>query len=468
MQKQLEVRRAKLEPIFARYEGNAPLPPQIVSAPETAQKFFLLARTQFAEMIVKAVKYPLRVQSIGTAQEQADKGDPVANSLFVTSGMSSECDDVHRLALTSGDGFAMVARYLGEVAYTQEDPRQVITMHDPVRPAIVREASKRYWSEDEGLDVIVMFIRGDGETLAETPWRAYRAIHKNETGRYSKFNPNSWDWDDSESAGGADGVPLDAAFNQTGPVFRYSNEEGISEFERHIPLLDRLDHLVLQGMTIATFQAFKQRAIMVDDDPITGLPDEDEDGDEIDYNDALSTDPGSLWRLPATAKVWESGAVDLTPVWTGVEKATQQLSAVTFTPLAVFSPEGQNQSAAGAGFAREGRTFKIEDRHDRFGPVHARALSLMFRLMGDEARADLGKIHIQWRPAERYTLSEKADALPKYKAGGVPWRTRMEEVGQFTPEQIEQMATERMSDEVLFPNEAAASADQLAAGTASS
>lgn len=461
LMKKLEDRRGALEPIFARYEGNAPMPEALQGAPDAAKLFFKSARTQFAEMIVKAVKYPLRMQSIGTALDKADVGDPVAHSLFRTSGMSSEVDDVHRLSLTAGNGYAMVARYMGEVAYTQEDPRQVVTMHDPVRQSIVTEAAKRYWSPDDALDVVVMFVRGEGATTSETTWRKYRAIRINKTGSYYKFNPNSWSWD--EAAGGEDGVALESAFNQTGPVFRYRNEEGISEFERHIPLLDRLDHLVLQGMTIATFQAFKQRAVMVDP---KDMPDEDENGEEISYDDILTSDPASVWKLPATAKVWESGGVDLTPVWTGVEKATQQLSAVTFTPLAVFSPEGQNQSAAGAGFAREGRTFKIEDRHDRFGPVHAQALSLMFRLTGDEQRAQLGEIHIQWRPAERYTLTEKADALPKYKAGGVPWHTRMVEVGQFSPEQIERMAIERMQDEVLFPSEAAATSDQVSTAAA--
>lgn len=457
-QKKLEERRRRLEPIFARYEGNAPVPESLAAAPDAAKVFFRSARTQFAEMIVKAVKYPLRLQSIGTAADQADVGDLVANQLFVTSGMASEYDDVHRVALTSGNGYAWVSLYKGEVSYTQEDPRQVVTIHDPVRQSIILESSKRYWSEEEALDVIVMFVRGAGGRTEDTTWTMYRATHPNTTGNYTRFNPNSWDWDESETYGGADGKVLDAAYNVTGPIFRYRNEEGISEFERHIPLLDRLDHMVLQGMTIATFQAFKQRAIMVDN---KDMPDEDADGEEIDYDGLLASDPGAVWKLPMTAKVWESGAVDLTPVWTGVEKATQQLSAVTFTPLAVFSPEGQNQSAAGAGFAREGRTFKIEDRHDRFGPVHARALSLMFRLAGDEKRAELAKIHIQWRPAERYTLSEKADALVKYKGGGVPWRTRMEEVGQFSPHQIETMANERMQDEVLFPSEVQATAAQV-------
>src|SRR5690606_4644338 len=159
-------------------------------------------------------------------------------------------------------------------------------------------------------------------------------------------------------------------------------------------LLDRLDHMILQGMTIATLQAFKQRAIRVPEDD---MPDEDEDtGQPIDYNDILSADPGALWKLPATAEIWESGNVDLTPVWTGMEKFTQQLSAVTFTPLAMFSPEGQNQSAAGAGFAREGRTFKIEDRQARFGLEHSKALALLFRLQGNAERSQPEGIEIVW------------------------------------------------------------------------
>ncbi len=149
----------------------------------------------------------------------------------------------------------------------------------------------------------------------------------------------------------------------------------MSEFGRHRDLLDRLDHMVLQGMTIATYQAFKQRAI---EEPEGGLPDEDENGRTIDYDEMFSADPGALWRIPFASKIWESGNVDLTPVWTGVEKFIQQLSAVTFTPLAMFSPDGQNQSAAGSAFAREGRTFKIEDRQDRIGGVHARVLSALF------------------------------------------------------------------------------------------
>lgn len=282
------------------------------------------------------------------------------------------------------------------------------------------------------------------------PGRVWRAFTDRKRPNGSRF-ASSWDWD--PEFGGEEGKALPEGCENLVPVFRYRNEEGVGEFQRHRDLLDRLDHMVLQGMSIATYQAFRQRALKIDP---KDTPSEDpETGEEIDYNDVFSADPGALWTLPPTADLWESGNVDLTPVWTGMEKFTQQLSAVTFTPLAMFSPEGQNQSAAGSAFAREGRTFKIEDRQDRFGETHARALAALFLMTGDTERSRFEDLDIIWRPAERYSLAEKADAAVKAKASNVPWRTIMRDVWQYSPEQIARMESERVDD--LFLTGAATS-----------
>jgi hypothetical protein len=45
-------------------------------------------------------------------------------------------------------------------------------------------------------------------------------------------------------------------------------------------------------MTIATIQAFKQRAFK-------GLPKVDEQGNEIDYEGMFVSAPGAVWDLPA-------------------------------------------------------------------------------------------------------------------------------------------------------------------------
>lgn len=433
----LQERQPLLTDLFARYEGEAPVPSSLNHAPESAKAFFKASRTAFAEMVVKAVKYPLKLQAVTTAADDSETGDEAAYRMLVRSGMLSEADDVVRTMLIAGNGYAITAKHEGQPTYTAEDPRQVVTIHDPVVQAKILVAGKFFYHAEDEASYAYLYRRGGVDTNA----RVWRAVYPGR--RVSgavRFGP-SWSWD--EEYGGAEGREVP---DTTGlmPVFRYRNEEGVSEFKRHRDLLDRLDHMVLQGMTIATYQAFKQRAIKVDDEAL-----EDEDGNEVDLNEVLSADPGAVWKLPATADLWESGNVDLTPVWTGMERFTQQLSAVTFTPLAMFSPEGQNQSAAGSAFAREGRTFKIEDRQARVGFVHAHALSALFRMGGDDERAPVEGIEIVWRPAERYSLSEKADAATKYKAAGVPWRTIMSEVLQFTPRQIQRMESERLDDEML-------------------
>ncbi|MGW8565666.1 phage portal protein [Isoptericola sp. NPDC055881] len=440
-----------VDELFARYEGNAPVPSSLKNAPESAQRFFKASRTAFAEMVVKAVKYPLRVQSVMTSVNNAATGDPEAWRMVRASGMKDESDDVHRLSLAAGNGYAIVAMYDGEPRYTSEDPRQVVTIHDPVVQAKTVAAGKFFHHNGDERDYAYLYRPG-------RVWRAYRDRRTASKGG-ARFS-SSWEWD--AAAGGEEGLALPPGCETLMPVFRYRNEEGIGEFQRHRDLLDRLDHMVLQGMVVATLQAFRQRGIKVADKK--DLPEKDEEtGERIDYNDVFSADPGALWLLPASAEMWESGAVDLTPIWTGVEKAIQQLSAVTFTPLAMFSPEGQNQSAAGAAFAREGRTFKIEDRQDRFGAVHAAALAALFLMSGDAERARPESIDIVWRPAERYGLTEKSDAAVKAKAADVPWETRMRDIYQYSPAQIELMKTERADDMVLAATLAAQTAAAAAA-----
>ncbi|MFK5691290.1 phage portal protein [Ornithinimicrobium sp. LYQ92] len=439
----LHERQPLLTDLFDRYEGNAPVPSSLNSAPESARAFFKASRTAFAEMVVKAVKYPLKLQAVTTAADDNETGDTAAWRMLVRSGMLSEADDVVRTMLVAGDGYAFTSMHEGQPTYTAEDPRQVVTIHDPVVQAKIIAAGKFFYHPEDEASYAYLYRKG----------RVWRAVYpgRRTTGAI-RFGP-SWSWD--ETYGGVEGTALPDA--ELMPVFRYRNEEGVGEFKRHRDLLDRMDHMVLQGMSIATYQAFKQRAIKIDDEDL-----EDEDGDEVDLNDVLSADPGAVWKLPSTAELWESGNVDLTPVWTGMEKFIQQLSAVTFTPLAMFSPDGQNQSAAGAAFAREGRTFKIEDRQARVGFVHALALSALFRLGNDADRTPVEDIEIVWRPAERYGLSEKADAATKYKAAGTPWRTIMGEVLQFTPRQIVRMESERLDDEMLVASLAMSGAEQAA------
>lgn len=450
--KKLEERRPHYQQMMDRYDGEAPVPESLQDAPEAAQKFFKTSRTRFAEMIVKAVLYPLKIQSVSTSQSNSDVGDAAAFELLRRSGMFYESKAVHRAALVTGRSYAIVSRYTGRTGkdygprFTSEDPREVVTIQDPVVQSETLAGFKITHDELDERDYCYLYL----------PGRVYRASKESTSSQtMPRFDPGSYDWD--EDYGGISGRALPGLPDEVA-VIPYRDEEGVGEFARHTELLDRIDHMVLQGMVIATYQAFKQRGIkaapedMPDFDPDTGEP--------IDYDDIFSADPGALWKLPATAEMWESGAVDLTPIWTGIDRDIQKLSAVTFTPLSMFSPEGQNQSAEGANLTREGRTFKIEDRQESFAESHEKALSLLLQLDNQSERADIGNLKVLWRPAERHSLASKASAMSQTR-GDIPFRTRMIHIWQMTPEEADE--AERLRDQELMMMAAMEAQTQLGA-----
>lgn len=452
LDKKLHAKRKRLDVLYARYDGNGPLPQSLASAPEAARQFFTTSRTNFAEMVVKTVRYRLRCSYITTSRSDGETGDVEAWKVLRRAGLPDEEPDIIRNMLVAGDGFGMVSRYEGKVAATSEDPRQVVTIHDPLRQSVIRAGAKFFRDADEGIDYAYL----------HRPGRVWVARYVGRSGGNAstrRFNGRSWEWDPTR--GGEAGQEHPGGQDFLG-IVRYRNDEAIGDYERHASVLDRIDHVVLQGMVIVTLQAFRQRAIKVD--PIE-MPDVDPGtGEDIDYNDVLSADPGALWKLPKTAEMWESGAVDVTPITTMVTKEVERLSAVTFTPMSAFTPEGANQSAQGASLIKEGAVFKAEDKQRRVAAGHARMASMIFRLAGLDV-GDPEDLVIGWAPAERYGLTERYQAAVSAKAAGVPWRTIMRDVLGFSPEQVDRMSAQRFEDLVLLPQAADPS---LAATDASS
>jgi hypothetical protein len=74
-------------------------------------------------------------------------------------------------------------------------------------------------------------------------------------------------------------------------------------------------------------------------------------------------------------------------------------------------------------------------------------MSLMFRWLGDDERAQLLDLEPLWKPAERYSLAERADANSKFQ--DIPFRSRMGLIGQFSPAEIAEMEVERRGEQIL-------------------
>lgn len=427
----------RLEDLHHRYHGRPPLPMGAENAMEAFQAFQRMARTNFAELIVSAVSERMTPVGFRTAVDGDETGDREAARVWTRAGLDVEASTVHDLMLNLHEAFVIVGEVdpeTGAPVITAEDPRQMVAATDPAQPRRLRAALKYLYDEEDERDRLYVYLPSGEVHVADRDGRS------TQPGRMT-FSPRAWSWNERKSG---------KLRHDRIPVVRFANKDDVGEYEKHLDLLDRINHQILQRMVIATMQAFRQRAVK-------GLPLTDKQGNKIDYSDVFTMDPAALWQLPATAEMWESGTVDLNGVLQAVKDDVQQVGAVSRTPMHMLMPSGANQTAEGANMQREGLVFKVEDRLTRTKHPWAQVMSLVFLQLEQGQRADLSKLETLWAPAERLSLNERANAAAQAR-GDVPWRSRMIKIWHFTPEEVDRMESER-ADEQLF-------AQQVAAATA--
>lgn len=418
----LAARRPRAELLWAYYSGRPPLPEGAQQMRESYQAFQRKARTNYAELIVEAPQQRMIPQGFRTGAEGDDNGDAAARAIWMGNGLDVESAEVHRAMLTTGDAYVIVGHDGTSPIITAESPTQVITEHDPVRQRKVIAALKSFHDPLLGEEFLYLYLPG----RVVVARRSVSAVKDLGT-----FQPARWDWDEDLSKEFAHDVV---------PVVRFRNKGGVGEFEPHLDHLDRINHMLLQRLVVATSQAFRQRGIK------GNLPERDEAGNLIDYDKVFSADPGALWELPDGIDVWESQQTSFQDMLASVRDDVKDLAAVTFTPLHYFTPDAASGSAEGAALAREGLVFKTEDRIARVKDAWAQVMSLAFRFAGDTQRSELASLEAIFASPERHSLAERYDAATKAQSVGVPWETIMSEILQYSPEAVRQMLAKRGQD----------------------
>jgi hypothetical protein len=207
--------------------------------------------------------------------------------------------------------------------------------------------------------------------------------------------------------------------------------------------------MTLQRLIITAIQAFRQRALKEGEEALpeyqtdaNGEPILDDNGDPVPFDAAVVFEPGpgALWKLPQGMEIWESSPTDFGPILTAAKDDVRTLAAVTRTPMSTLMPEGENQSAEGATFAREGLVFKTKDRIKRASYGWNEALTLAMRF----AKKPVDSLQLEWEQVELRTLAEKADAASK--ATDWPMRTKLRKIWGMSPDEAERVEQERMDD----------------------
>jgi len=415
------------------------------------QRLMDVARTNFAELVVEAVRERMQPTGFRTGAAGDELGDKDAWAIWQANSLDADSGLVHTASLSMGLGLTIVGPppEKGErPLITPEDPREVIVETDPRRRRKVLAGLKVFRDDVASADRAFVYLPG-------AVWEANRAVPAQSAdpwGDNSLIGAGGWEWVTGRE------VPVRRV-----PVVPFPNRPRLTsartrgEFETHLSVLDRINYSVLERLEIATLQAFRQRALK-------GGPRTDEHGNEIDYDDIFASDPGAIWHLPETAEMWESGQVDLGPILQGIRHDIQDLAAVTRTPLYYLSPDSSSGSAEGAALAREGLVFKAKDRIVEAGEGWEQTMSLAFEFAGDDERAARSAMETIWAPPERWSLAERADAAAKAMAGGMSRREALKTVWQKTPTEIEQIEADLMA-EALSAQGAEAIAALVTGGT---
>jgi hypothetical protein len=428
LSKELQEKQARTQRLRDYLTGNPPLPEGADGCRQGYRKFQSFARSNWAELVVEVVAERMIPTGFRTGADGDDLGDTTARRYWNANNLDIVAPDVHTDMLGLGDGYAMVGPpdpATGIPVITHEDPASIITAHDVRRPLKITASMKAFRDD----------VTGRGYAYLNLPGQVFVATMDNipDDQHVPAVDVTSWSWNEDLSK------PLPAGFQDVIPVVRFANRRGQGEFEPHTDLLDRINYVTLQRLVIVAMQAFRQRATKGD------LPDVDEDGNVIDYGVIFQPGPGALWQLPDGVELWESQVTDVRGILDAAKDDVRDLAALTRSPLPAFVPDGANQTAEGSSTAKEGLIFKAGDRIRRASFGWNNVMSLAFRFAGDAERANILDLETLWRPPERLTLSERADAASKAQ-NDYPWRSRMTELWGESPEAVARMEAERVAD----------------------
>ena len=412
---------------YLRSENQIPVP-RVKSLAESYQRLMRMAGTNYAELTVEAVRERMEPTAFLTGADGDGLGDREAWRIWQANSLDADWALTARASLGLGMGYMIVGPTdpdIGVPLITPEDPRQVTVESDPARRRKVTAAIKAWHDDVAGLDRINLYLPGFIHKMA----RDHRVDASADISDYS--------WDGEPAATGIDRVPVVAFPNRPDTYGRVAGE-----FERHLSVLDRINFTVLERVEVATLQAYRQRAVK-------GVPSKDAEGNEINYDDIFANDPGAMWHLPDSADIWESGQVDLGPLRSAARDDVENYALVSRTPIYYLTPDAANGSAEGASLKRESLVFKTRDRITETSESLEQVMSLAFEFAGDSVRAQRGDVEVLWKSPENFSLAERYDAASKAQAAGVPWRSVMTDILQFSETQVARMESERSADLLL-------------------
>lgn len=412
--KRMDARAEKIAELRAYASGNAPMPEMGQNTRDAWKAFQKKARTNYAGLACQSLAGRIVPTGVAVGSSQKSPAVLALRKVWRDNRLSVVFADAILNMLSVRYGYLITGMRDGEPIITSEPPEKVITAPDPAQPWRARAALLAWRDNDAEKDFAQVWVPGLRQRFS-------RSV-KTDSGTIRGTIAEGWELDGEPEVYGG---PV--------PVFAMENQDGVAEFEPHIDVIDRINLGKLQRLVVTAYQAFRARAMK-------NLPDTDDDGNEIDWAKRLDFAPGALIDLPEGIDIWESKEVDIRPLLDGEKTDARDFAAVMRTPIDVFIPEGQNQSAAGAENSHKGEIQKAKDRIHRCGAPMEAALLAALRIL---ALDDGDTIKVTFEPPEHVSLTEKAAAALAAKGSGRSQRWIDENIWGMSPDEIEAEETNR-------------------------
>lgn len=437
--RRMDLSHARYRLLECYVNGDAPLPELSADTREAWRDFQREARTNFGLLIRDAVcdrVVPSGVTVGGSVKSRVAKA---AARIYRDNRMDRVIREFVEYGTTFGQSYLTVWNDDdGKAVITADSPRTMIAATDPLQPWRVRAALRMWRDLDEAKDYAVVWAGASKQKFSRPCYSDTQVLLSHASGGWQ-----------AETDAVVTGSPP--------PVVVYDNLGGMGEFEPHIDIINRINRAILNQITTLAMQAFKQRALQIDDKSHPGLPQTDPNGNKIDWAKLFEPHPAALWNLPPGVKVWESSATDTTPMLNAVRDYIRHLSAVTKTPLPMLVPDSQNQSAAGAENAEKSFIFKC-DRVLR-GVKLAVEAALVIAL-GVEGFVNVDTIAVAFEDPARVMLSEKYQAAVSARALGEAIATIQRRILGMSPEEIAEDAAARALEQAAQPAPSAPAPDE--------
>jgi hypothetical protein len=409
--------------------GRADLPEMGKNVKASWEAFQKKARTNYGGAAVSSLANRISTNGLRIGESDKHPALAAARRLWRDNRLDVQVKEAIRDYIETRYGYLVVGvDEEGHAAITREKPEQFIADPDPLRPWKAR-ATLKVWRDDvTKQDYAIVTMPGLSQSYS----------------RDSRTSVGSM----RVGAGGDGWTPFGDPVEYAGsPTVGILDRGDLGAFlEQHLDIIDRINLGKLNRLVTTAMQAFRQRALKPKDEKSGGLPQKDEQGNDINWAAALEPAPGAVWDLPVAIDIWESQPTDITPLLAGEKTDARDFSATVGTPIWVLLPGGDNQSAAAADGSKEPEVFQARDDIARIKPALAVVMVYALRVEGIDLGDDT--LEVLFDDPTFRSITEKYDAAVKAKAAGESWKSIATNILGYSPDQITQDAIDRAAEQL--------------------